>query len=147
MAQLSATATKVNSACPSTGSITVNATGGTAPYSYLLKIGQFSIGPQSSNLFNSLPVGTYSVVVTDAASAQVQIDNITIASSYVQMNPTARAITETCGGSNTGSIVLSIPAGQGIAPYTYRIVNGPTSQQGANNISSATYTFSNLAPG
>ncbi len=147
IAQLAATVTTVNSQCPSTGSITVNATGGTAPYSYLLRIGQFSIGPQSSNVFNSLPASTYSVVVTDATSASVQLDNVTVASSYVQMNPTARAITETCGGSNTGSIVLSMPAGQGIAPYTYRIVSGPTSQPADTGITATSYTFNNLAPG
>ena len=102
---------------------------------------------QASNVFSALPVGTYSATVTDNAGATITLNNIVVGSSYINMNPTTTATTEVCGGSNTGSIKLSLPAAQGTSPYTYQIVSGPTSQAPATGITALSYTFQNLAPG
>ncbi len=48
--------------CEGTGSVTVQATGGTAPYSYTLDGG----APQASGTFDNLDAGTYTVSVIDA---------------------------------------------------------------------------------
>ena len=59
---LTATVELTNSGCKTiNGAITINATGGTGPYSYKLNDGTAS----SSNLFGSLTAGNYSVKVTD----------------------------------------------------------------------------------
>ncbi|MHA3789563.1 T9SS type A sorting domain-containing protein [Flavobacterium hauense] len=52
--------TVANSDCHATGSATVHAVGGTAPYTYL-----WSNGTATPNLLNALP-GTYTVTITDA---------------------------------------------------------------------------------
>jgi hypothetical protein len=46
-----------------TGTVTVNVSGGVAPYLYSLN----NSGGQASNVFGTLPVGTYTVSVTDGA--------------------------------------------------------------------------------
>jgi len=145
-AALTATATVTPSQCPATGVITVNASGGTQPYLYSLS-GTVIMSGQASNVFSALPVGTYSATVTDNAGATITVNNIVVGSSYINMNPTTTATTEVCGGSNTGSIKLSLPAAQGTSPYTYQIVSGPTSQAPATGITALSYTFQNLAPG
>ena len=145
-AALTATATVTPSQCPATGIITVNASGGTQPYLYSLS-GTVIMSGQASNVFSALPVGTYSATVTDNAGATITVNNIVVGSSYINMNPTTTATTEVCGGSNTGSIKLSLPAAQGTSPYTYQIVSGPTSQAPATGITALSYTFQNLAPG
>ncbi|HHJ51243.1 MAG TPA: hypothetical protein ENJ88_10145, partial [Phaeodactylibacter sp.] len=63
-AQLSVTLDATNPACGgfSTGSITANPSGGMPPYSYLWNTGA------TTQTITGLPVGTYSVTVTDAAS-------------------------------------------------------------------------------
>ena len=61
---LAASVVVTNSGCKtSTGAITVNATGGTGPYSYKLDQGTAS----STNTFGSLAAKSYSVLVTDNA--------------------------------------------------------------------------------
>jgi len=145
-AALTATATVTPSQCPATGIITVNASGGTQPYLYSLS-GTVIMSGQASNVFSALPVGTYSATVTDNAGATITVNNIVVGSSYINMNPTTTATTEVCGGSNTGSIKLSLPAAQGTSPYTYQIVSGPTSQAPAIGITALSYTFQNLVPG
>lgn len=62
---LSATATgTTNTGCPTAnGTITVTASGGTAPLQYKINSGSY----QSSNAFNTLSAGTYSITVADAA--------------------------------------------------------------------------------
>jgi hypothetical protein len=47
---------------PATGSITVTASGGTAPYTFRLNTGAF----QSSNIFSTLSTGSYTISVKDA---------------------------------------------------------------------------------
>ena len=59
---LAATVQVVNSGCKTNkGDLTINATGGTGPYSYKLNGGTAS----PTNIFGSLTAGSYSVMVTD----------------------------------------------------------------------------------
>jgi hypothetical protein len=57
------------------GSITVNATGGTAPYQYKLGDGAFS----TSNTFSELKAGNYTVTIKDASNCSTTV-NSTISS-------------------------------------------------------------------
>lgn len=55
--------------CNNDGAITVNLTGGTGPFTYALYAGTSTVNPivlpQSSNVFNNLAAGSYTVRVTD----------------------------------------------------------------------------------
>ncbi len=127
--------TSVNPTTPTgtNGSITVNASGGVPPYQYKLNAG----ANQSSNVFNNLGVGSFTVTVTDA-------NNCTGTGNFTLLNPCA-GVTITVGGTSTnpttgggtnGSITAS--ASGGVGPYTYSS-NGTTFQ--ASNV------FNNLAAG
>ncbi|MBN9299356.1 MAG: gliding motility-associated C-terminal domain-containing protein [Filimonas sp.] len=101
-----------------TGMASANASGGTAPYSYL-----WSTGATTASI-NSLPAGRYSYIVIDANAC-------TTTTTVIITQPTALvAATNTptsilCNGDNTGS--ASVTASGGIAPYNYNWSNGSTS--------------------
>lgn len=138
--------TTTNSSCANNGSLTVYASGGIAPLSYQVISGPVTTSLQSSNIFGSLPPGTYAARIVDNAGSADTTSGIVISGSYTVMNPTATATNEICPGSNTGSITLGMPSGQGTPPYTYTIESGPTSAIPVNN-NLVSYTFQNLSPG
>lgn len=144
-AQLTATATKTDASCPSNGSITIQVSGGTSPYSFSINGGATW---QSTNVFTNLSANTYNVIIRDAANATFNINAIVVQDVYNDMQPTASTQVENCYGSNTGSITLSMPSNQGTSPYTYSISTDGTnfSVVSANN-SATSYKFNNLAPG
>jgi hypothetical protein len=59
---------------PANGGIAVSATGGTAPYTYNRNGGAF----QSSNIFNGLAAGTYSIIAKDANGCTSAAVNATV---------------------------------------------------------------------
>ena len=58
------------------GEITINVSGGTAPFSYTLNGGN----PSSSNIFSNLVAGDYTVVVEDANQLTVTTNQVTLSS-------------------------------------------------------------------
>jgi gliding motility-associated-like protein len=102
--------------------------GGTGPYSFV-----WSNGALTNNLTN-VSAGTYTLVITDAASC-------TYNSSYTITEPNAIIITSTqtnplCNGGNDGSITLSTVSG-GIGPYSFLWSNGAITQNVTNLTASA----------
>lgn len=100
------------------GTITVTATGGAYPYYYRLNNGVF----QTSNVFNGLTPGIYTIQVRDG------LNNV----SFTNVNVDALAnytlgFTTTNAGANGGNIDLSITGG-GLAPFTYQWSNFYTTQ-------------------
>jgi hypothetical protein len=96
-----------------TGIITVNVTGGTAPYTYRLNNG----AAQSVNVFAGLTAGTYTILVTDAktptaASATIDV----VLTSAAQLTVTAAVENQPNGTVN----VLATATG-GQTPYDYAI--------------------------
>ncbi len=117
------------------GTITINPTSGTAPYSYSLNGGP----AQASNIFTGLAPGTYNISFTDAngctgTNSVTLTGNTAITSTAVLTNPL-------CNGNNTGSITLN-PAG-GVTPYQYSINGGATYQASGtfNGLTAGTYNF------
>ena len=111
-----ATILKIVTPCPGpfTASIQIFPLHGSPQYNYSLNKGPF----QTSNTFTNLTVGTYSVLVTDAAgcsfTSEVKIDTTNLADA---------AVTNTvCGQPGSGTI--NVTAGFGILPYTYSINGG-----------------------
>ncbi len=102
-----------------TGQINASASGGTAPYQYARNGGAF----QTSGLFTSLSVGTYTISVKDFYGCQK--DSIVhvlqpAAPLAIRLN---RKKEITCIGLTDGS--LQMGATGGVKPYTYTINGGP----------------------
>lgn len=111
-----------------TGTATVTATGGTAPYSYL-----WSSGATSQTIINLTPA-TYSVTVTSAGGC-TSIGNTVVSGSapIVLTNTTTQA---GCGQTN-GSVTLTVSGGT--APFTFLWSNGANTQN-LTNVAAGVYT-------
>ncbi len=109
------------------GSITIDVVGGSTPYQFTI-----SSEPQKAvdtNLFESLPTGTYSVVVQDANGCEIIIDNILVDGPAAALAiAVARVDDEVCSSDDNGLIELQISGGT--APYEYNLT-------GANDPSTA----------
>jgi uncharacterized repeat protein (TIGR01451 family) len=114
------------------GSITISAGSGTAPYTYA-----WSNGANGATI-NSLTAGTYTCVVTDAASNTASIVVMLVAPNSIIGNAQI-SVAPNCNGSNNGSIYAS--SINGTAPYTYTWNTTPVqTTQTANNLSAGIYT-------
>jgi gliding motility-associated-like protein len=122
--------TNVNCNGNSTGAITINPTGGTAPYTYL-----WSNGTTTKDLTNA-PAGSYTVTITDNTACSRTFGPYTI-TQPAAVNATAATTNASCNGTSTGSIVLS-PAG-GTPGYTYLWSNGATTKD-LTNVPAGSYT-------
>lgn len=102
-----------------TGSnITINATGGTPPFTY----SKNGTNYQSSNVFTNVAAGLTTFYVKDSKSCQSWDD-------YMVSPVSAMAISgsvsdASCYGSNNGSILLTV--NNGTPPYTYYWLSGST---------------------
>ncbi|GAA4336118.1 gliding motility-associated C-terminal domain-containing protein [Flaviaesturariibacter amylovorans] len=112
-----ATATSTPSGCNPIGTVTVNATGGTAPFQYSLGTG----GAQVANTFNNVASGTHQVTVVDAKGCSKVVD-VTVGA-HPALTATATATPSGCTPP-TGSITVTVPAGSGLAPFTYTLDGG-----------------------
>ncbi len=111
---VSATPTHVNCFNGTTGTITVNITGGTGPFSY--QLAEAGAGAwQSGNVFTALTANTYPVSVRDGSGC---ITTIYITINQPEVLTTAyTAIQSTCFNANNGSITTTTVGGT--APYSY----------------------------
>jgi uncharacterized protein (DUF2141 family) len=114
--EVSAVATTVEASCMGSmnGSVTINVTNGVAPLSFSINGG----APQTSNVFEQLNPGTYSVAVSDANGCGPTLTEIVVGAAVV-ITPTINVVNVACHGTSTGAISLS-PSG-GAAPYEYSI--------------------------
>lgn len=136
LSTLSATADSIPALCngSSDGSISVMATGGTQPYSYIIGTGS----PQNNATFSNLAAGNYTLTITDAQGCQVILNEIVTEPSAIQLVEVS-TINTTCNLPNGG---LEVTATGGISPYLYSINNFASSQSSGQfvNISALTYT-------
>ncbi|MCH2021156.1 MAG: CotH kinase family protein [Saprospiraceae bacterium] len=112
---LSLSGTAIDDTCSlSKGSIALNITGGTAPFSF-----QWSNNDTTQNI-SGLLAGNYTVTITDGAN------NSQTQSFVIQDNPPPTAssttINDDCFGSATGSVDVTVTGGS--VPYTYAWSNG-----------------------
>ncbi len=133
---LSATSSVVNAGCSggSTGSITMEPSGGKPPYSYSLNNGTF----QSSATFGNLSAGSYAVKVKDASGCDIT-RQVTV-SQNPELTLTVALTYVTCVGGNNGSATLT--ASGGLPTYSYSLDG---THYGATNefssLEAGTYTF------
>ena len=108
----------------SDGSITINVTGGTIPYSYAWTDGgSFSAATKD---ISGIPTGTYSVTVTDANGCTDAINNIDVDQPTDIVVTTGTVVDVLCNGGNNGSIDISVAGGTPGPGYTYSWTDGGT---------------------
>ena len=108
------------------GAISLNVSGGTAPYTY-----NWSNGSTSQNL-SGLSPGTYSVIIRDVNNCQVTGSYDITDPPILNLSGTETDIT--CFGANDGKIDITVSGGE--APYTFVWSNGDNTED-----------VSGLAPG
>ena len=122
------TNTVQNASCDNVfdGSITVNATGGTTPYSYSLNGGPTQLG----NVFSGLLAGNYTVLLVDFNGC-TDTTHVAIDTAYAV---TASIVSQTdvsCFGGVDGTVTVQLVGG--LPPYSYSI-------NGVQFVSSPTFT-------
>jgi len=113
------------------GSVSVSASGGTSPYSYL-----WSAGSQTSVTINDLTSGSYSVTVTDSKGCSVAA--IAAVSQPADLQVSIATTSPLCYGSSTGSAVASATGGNLLYNYSWKPVGGTAVT--ASNLASGTYS-------
>ena len=143
---------EISQAGENDGSIDITVTGGTSNYSYVWSTLDGSGLAVNSEDQTGLTAGTYTVVVTDTNGCEItQVYTLREPKELlIEIDHDAYKNDVLCYGDATASIKVNITQGS-IAPYTYSI-NGTTYlnenySQSFNNITSLTYTFTNLPAG
>lgn len=115
------------------GTITVTASGGTAPYEYSIDAGA---NWQSSNVFN-VPANSYTVTIRDA-NLCITTQTITV-TQPAALTANAANSNASCNGGNDGTITVTAAGGN--TSYEYSIDAG-ANWQSSNvfNVAPATYT-------
>ncbi|MEO0778154.1 MAG: hypothetical protein AAF146_16420, partial [Bacteroidota bacterium] len=129
---------QVNVACygESTGSATVEASGGTAPYDYLWDA---NAGSQPTATANSLTAGIYNVTATDANGC-AQDYTVTITEPAAPLAAlTDLVVNATCGESN-GSIGISVSGGTGTIYYQWDVNANSQTGPVASSLGAGTYS-------
>jgi hypothetical protein len=114
------------------GTIKVNPTGGTGPYSY-----QWS-DSQTGAFRSALTGGTYSVVVSDAKNCQVSKSYVLLSPQQLQLI-NVQVSDPKCAGEVNGSVSVSVIGG--VSPYTFAWTPGSSSASQINNLGAGTYSL------
>lgn len=125
----SATATNLNCANQPIGTISITASGGTAPLTYLRQPGNVS---NSSGNFTALTFGTYTISVTDANGCS--LSTTVVVTSPPAITYTITVTPPTCVPGNNGMVVIN--ATGGVPGYTYSL-GGP--YQSSNTYTNVTF--------
>ena len=108
---------QVNVACygEETGSVILDVTGGTAPYTYEISTNPGI--PENNSLFDNLQAGIYNILVEDAQGCLTSVD-VTITEPNAPLSATVLEVSpEICSSDDNGSFSIQITGGT--APYEY----------------------------
>ena len=142
-AALQATCTPTESRCFATGTIDINATGGSGNYNYKVT-GPVNTTYTSSNIINGLQAGTYSVSVKDIVTGCVlNVNNVVVSGSYNDPRFSLNKTDVVCMNGNDGSISVTGLL-NGRSPFTYTIIAPSAMGVGTTN---STGSFNNLIGG
>ena len=142
-AGFSATAQPYESRCAATGSIKVDAFGGSGSYKYKVA-GAVSTNFTSTDSITGLSAGTYTVIVNDiSTNCTFSIPNVVVPGTYQDPRFTLLSQDVTCDNGSNGSIMLN-NVSFGRPPFKYAIIAPSPMGVGTNN---STGIFSNLKAG
>ncbi|MEN9743496.1 MAG: hypothetical protein RLZZ65_1301, partial [Bacteroidota bacterium] len=130
---LAVTHTQTNVLCygGATGSININVIGGTPNYSY-----SWGTGATTEDI-SGLPIGSYSVQITDANNCQVSY-SATISQPIAPLSLSGLVTPIPCFGQANGAVNIAVSGGT--TPYTYNWNAGAFTTQNINSLSAGTYT-------
>lgn len=103
------------------GEIFLNAIGGASPYSYQIQSPLFT---NSTGIFNTLAVGTYTATLTDANNCSVSTI-VNVSQPNVLSWSSLSSTNLLCNGINTGGINVQLAGG--VSSYTYTLSPGAVS--------------------
>src|SRR5690606_29973229 len=109
------------------GVLEVTGSGGSGNYEYEITSGPLLVASQSTNIFNGLPAGTYTVTITDTTTGCTNDVDVTL-EAPTPVTFTTTAIDVSCNGGNDGVIVVNLPASNDNPIYTYEIIAGPVTR-------------------
>jgi len=101
--------TDVNCKNGNTGEIIVDGEGWLSPVAYSINNGT----PQSSGVFNNLPVGSYTVKIIDLSSTCVDSLVINILQAFPDVSMSTGIVPATCSGNPDGQITVTPAGGNG----------------------------------
>ena len=131
-------ATSTPTSCPTAinGTVTADATAGTAPFTYSLDGG----APQSGAnpyTFTNVAAGPHTITITDNFGCNIPIN--VIVTPGPPLSATVASAATSCSGASNGTITVTPTSGN--APYTF-VLDGGAPVPGA-----APYTFTNVPAG
>jgi hypothetical protein len=137
---LTAGSSKTDPTCasPNGGSITVTATGGTAPYQYAVNSPTFTGG---TGVFNNLPAGNYNITVRDNAGCTFSLNTVTLTAPAVPAAPLANSPAPVCFGETLPTLTAT-----GTEIKWYDSNNQPVASNSAytptvSNLPAGTYNY------
>lgn len=140
---LTATYQATESRCEATGSILIDATGGSGNYQYKAT-GPVTTSYTSSNLITGLAAGNYLITIKDVVTNCIYAnDSVTVTGDYVAPNFTMVTTDVTCLNGSDGTITVD-SLYYGRAPYSFKIIAPSASGEGTV---SATGVFTGLISG
>lgn len=119
----------------STGSVTINVTGGTGTIEYAISPNLTTF--TTNNVFTSLAAGTYDIIVRDGIGCSVT-QQVIITEPTVVTSSVSALVQELCTGDGNASITITVNGG--VAPYS-------TSLNNQNNFVANQFSYSNLIGG
>jgi hypothetical protein len=118
------------------GSVTIQATGGSEPYTYSSDGG---VTFQGSATFTGLSAGIYNFIIRDDVGCERTIENVQI-NNVEAVSATISTVSIPCFGENSGSISV-MPSG-GTGPYTLSVDGStPSANLTASNLPGGTYSI------
>ncbi|MBI2271892.1 MAG: PKD domain-containing protein [Bacteroidetes bacterium] len=126
---LTLTISKIDASCSTTGSATVTAISGNAPYTYLWSNSQ--TGVTATNLSK----GTYTVTVTDANGC------ISVQAIYITQSTNITLGISSLGSCSFNNGTATVNPANGNSPYTYQWSNGQTTITATGLNSGTSYTI------
>src|ERR1035437_10231041 len=134
----SAIGTNVNCFGGTTGTMTVTASGGTSPYTYVIAGPTVNVTGAATGVFTGLTAGAYTVTVTDNKGCTTTA-NYTVTQPAAALAASAIGTNVNCFGGATGT--MTAPASGGTSPYTYSWNTIPVQTTAtATNLAAGTYT-------
>ena len=133
------------STCLNNGSISVYAHSSNPPVLYSITAGPVTQGIQTGNVFNSLPSGTFTILISDGLGNTVT-RNATVAGNYQLPDFNPGKTDPLCPGNSNGKIKGNLITGSGKAPLQWQLIapsavtTAPQSSDQFDNLPAGNYT-------